>query len=130
MRIILTLMLCIFSLSASSHTNLSKFSESLDYAQVTKVIASKQNGNMWCFSVSVKHNDEGWDHYANAWEVLDLKGNLLASRILSHPHEKEQPFTRSLCSVKIPSGISKVIIRARCNKHGFGGKVILLDLNK
>lgn len=130
MRIILTLMLCIFSLSASNHTNLSKFSESLDFAQVTKVIASKQNGNMWCFSVSVNHNDEGWDHYANAWEVLDLKANLLASRILFHPHEKEQPFTRSLCSVKIPSGISKVIIRARCNKHGFGGKVILLDLNK
>jgi len=40
----------------------------------------------------------------------------------------EQPFTRSQCNIKIPAEISKVIVRAKCNKHGFGGKPFILDL--
>jgi hypothetical protein len=56
-------------------------------------------------------------------------GTLLGSRRLGHPHNNEQPFTRRQCNIKIPSGISKVVVRAKCNKHGFGGKPIGVDLN-
>jgi len=53
----------------------------------------------------------------------------LGFRLLGHPHDNEQPFTRSQCGIKIPSEISKVIVRAKCNKHGYGGKPIVVDLN-
>ncbi len=45
---------------------------------------------------TVKHADAGWDHYADRWDVLDAEGQVLGSRKLAHPHDNEQPFTRSL----------------------------------
>lgn len=73
-------------------------------------------------SVTVRHDDSGWDHYADRWEVLGPDGGLLAERTLYHPHVDEQPFTRSLSGVMVPAGIRKVTIRARCSVHGYGGK--------
>ncbi|MEO0435935.1 MAG: hypothetical protein AAF098_03405 [Pseudomonadota bacterium] len=73
------------------------------------------------FSVTVRHDDEGWDHYADRWDVLTLDEVVLGTRVLAHPHEKEQPFTRSLRKVRIPQEVKAVIIRARDSVHGFGG---------
>ncbi|MCJ8321953.1 MAG: hypothetical protein MJK12_20135 [Colwellia sp.] len=105
------------------------YSTSLKFAQVKHVVATQKSDGSWCFDTSVRHNDQGWDHYADGWEVLDLKGNKLGVRRLGHPHDNEQPFTRSQCNIIIPSGIFKVIVRSKCNKHGFGGKPIIVDLN-
>jgi hypothetical protein len=41
--------------------------------------------------VTVRHADEGWEHYADCWEVLTLDGEVLATRELAHPHDNEQP---------------------------------------
>ncbi|WP_342068777.1 hypothetical protein [Yoonia algicola] len=71
------------------------------------------------FSVTLSHPDTGWDHYADAWEVLDTDGNSLGIRELLHPHETEQPFTRALSGVKIPDGATVVYVRARCNVDGW-----------
>lgn len=74
------------------------------------------------FSVSVQHEDSGWDHYANRWEILHPENrDIIATRVLHHPHEHEQPFTRSLNGVDIPAGIDSVIVRAHDSVHGFGG---------
>jgi len=62
--------------------------------------------------------------------VTDLDGNEMAFRLLAHPHDNEQPFTRSQCNINIPSEISQVIVRAKCNKHGYGGKPFVVNLNK
>ena len=75
----------------------------------------------WRVSATVEHADEGWDHYADRWEVLAPDGTILATRELLHPHVEEQPFTRSLAGVVIPDGIEEVIIRAHDNVHGYGG---------
>lgn len=80
------------------------------------------------FSVTLKHADEGWHHYADRWDVVTLSGKLLKSRVLHHPHEREQPFTRSLSGVMIPAGTSEVKIRARDSKHGFSEQEYLVDL--
>lgn len=80
------------------------------------------------FQVTVKHADGGWKHYADQWDVIAPDGTLLGTRVLYHPHVKEQPFTRSLSGVKIPAGIREVIIRARDSKHGWGGKEMLVRL--
>lgn len=128
MRLLLILSLFTSSVFASKF-DIDAYS-SLDFAQIKDVLATQKSSSTWCFGTSVRHNDQGWDHYADGWEVLDLEGNQLGYRKLHHPHDNEQPFTRSQCNIKIPTEISKVIVRAKCNKHGFGGKPMVVDLRK
>jgi len=127
----LLLILSIFTASVFASTpDLPNDVTSLDFAQVTHVNARQRANDNWCFDTAVRHNDQGWEHYADGWEVTDLAGNQLGHRVLGHPHDNEQPFTRSQCNIKIPSNITKVIVRAKCNKHDFGGKSVIVDLSK
>ena len=80
------------------------------------------------FSVTLEHADEGWNHYADQWDVVTLDGKLLKSRVLHHPHENEQPFTRSLGGIIIPDGITTVTVQAHDSVHGYGGKIITIQL--
>ncbi|WP_422038614.1 hypothetical protein [Roseibium sp.] len=80
--------------------------------------SARQSGSTWTFSVTLKHGDTGWDHYADLWQVFAPDGKLLGERVLLHPHVEEQPFTRSLSGVAIPDGIDEVVIRARDSVHG------------
>lgn len=77
--------------------------------------------------VSVRHDDQGWPHYADKWDVLAADGRVLGTRALLHPHDNEQPFTRSLL-VSIPPGISEVRIRAHDKVHGYGGAELTLPV--
>jgi len=97
-------------------------------ADVVGVKASSGKDGTWSFSVTVRHDDEGWDHYADKWEVLGQDGEVLGSRVLLHPHVSEQPFTRSLSGVKIPEGVQRVFIRGRDSVHGYGGKEVVIEL--
>jgi hypothetical protein len=97
-------------------------------ADVVKVQVSKEGSGSYRFDVTVRHADEGWTHYANKWEVVAPDGRVLATRTLLHPHENEQPFTRSLAGVKIPEAIGTVKIRAADSKHGAGGAEIEVKL--
>ncbi len=80
------------------------------------------------FNVTVQHADTGWKHYANQWDILTPEGKLLATRVLYHPHVDEQPFTRSLSGVSIPSDVRKVVVRAKDLKHGWGGREMVVEL--
>lgn len=91
-------------------------------------VRAERKGDSWRFTVTVAHADAGWDHYADRWEVLAPDGTILGSRVLLHPHETEQPFTRSLGGVTIPAGISRVEIRAHDKIHGYGGKTVTITL--
>lgn len=97
-------------------------------ADVLKVKVTKVAKNTYDFSVTVRHKDEGWKHYANKWEIVTLKGIILATRVLHHPHIHEQPFTRSLNGVKLPARVKTVKVRAKDIKHGDGGKEIIVKL--
>jgi len=81
------------------------------------------------FTVTVRHADTGWDHYANAWIVRAPDGTVLATRRLLHPHVEEQPFTRSLSGVTVPAGIRTVIIEATDSIHGAAGAGFSLELD-
>ena len=76
---------------------------------------AKRAAGGWNISVTLRHDDSGWEHYADLWEVLDEGGNVLGARKLHHPHVEEQPFTRTLRQVVVPDGTRKVYIRARCS---------------
>ena len=91
----------------------------------------RQSGASYTFSVTLLHNDEGWKHYANLWEVWAEDGmTLLGKRVLAHPHVNEQPFTRSLSGVKVPHGTSRVMIRAYDLVHGEAKSTFMIDLPK
>jgi hypothetical protein len=51
-------------------------------------------------------------------------GTLLGRRLLLHPHETEQPFTRDLYGVKVPPGITHVTVRARHKPKGYDGATL------
>jgi len=95
---------------------------------VIDVRVSADGERTFRFDVTVRHTDEGWDHYADRWQVVAPGGEVLATRILHHPHVNEQPFTRSLSGVEIPHGISRVTVRAGDSVHGVSGKEVQVDL--
>ena len=89
-------------------------------ADVVEVAVSADAGG-YHFQVTVRHADEGWEHYADRWEILAPDGSVLATRTLHHPHVNEQPFTRGLGPVAIPADIGQVRVRAHDSVHGHGG---------
>ena len=82
------------------------------------------------FSVTVQHADEGWDHYADRFEIVGPDGTVLAIRELAHPHVDEQPFTRFLSGAHLPQGVDEVTMRARDNVHGYGGQTFSVITRK
>ncbi len=64
------------------------------------------------FDVTVRSKDSGWDYYAERFEVVAPDGTILGTRVLLHPHETEQPFTRELDNVRIAPAIPQVTVRA------------------
>jgi len=91
-------------------------------------VAASESGGAWRFDVTLRHDDTGWEHYADGWEVLASDGASLGMRVLVHPHVNEQPFTRSLGGVVIPEGITEVIIRARDNVDGWTAETYAFTL--
>jgi len=46
-----------------------------------------------------------------------------------HPHETEQPFTRSLGGVRVPDGTTQVQIQSRCLIDGWSVQKQIVALN-
>ncbi|WP_372677026.1 hypothetical protein [Desulfosarcina sp.] len=97
-------------------------------ADVTRVEVRQTASGIFHFDVTVRHDDTGWDHYADRWEVLAPDGTLLGTRTLYHPHVDEQPFTRSLSGVAVAETILEVTVRAHDSVHAFGGKTVTMAL--
>ncbi|MCK4503833.1 MAG: hypothetical protein KAU22_12430 [Desulfuromonadales bacterium] len=98
-------------------------------ADVIAVKVKQTDKQSYRFDVTVRHADQGWDHYADRWEVLAADGSILDTRVLAHPHTNEQPFTRSLSGVMIPVDTLQVTIRAHDSVHDFGGETMVIDLD-
>lgn len=97
-------------------------------ADIVDVRAQQAADGTWRFDVTVRHDDTGWDHYADKWDVVGPDGAVLGERVLLHPHVNEQPFTRSLSGVSIPATVSVVTIRAHDSVHEYGGEEISVTL--
>ena len=102
----------------------------VSYADVLFVRATQNAGGAWTFDVTVQHADTGWEHYADAWEVLSPADEVLATRVLTHPHVEEQPFTRSMSGIEIPMDLTRVRVRAHDLVHGYGGEEVTVDLSQ
>src|SRR5687768_11093078 len=71
-----------------------------------------QRDDVWQVSTTLRHEDTGWGHYADGWRVVAEDGHVLGTRELLHPHQNEQPFTRSLGGIAIPPGLDIVYVEA------------------
>ena len=93
-------------------------------ADVTNVKVTQQPNGTYQFHVTVSHHDDGWEHYANKWDIIGPDGTIYGTRTLYHPHVNEQPFTRSLSGITIPNDVEQVTIRAHDLIHEYGGKTM------
>lgn len=76
------------------------------------------------FNVTVSSPYDTPSRYADGFRVSTTEGIVLGERTLLHDHQTEQPFTRDLYGIKITEGIAKVIVQARDQKYGYGGKSV------
>ena len=90
-----------------------------DAPQIQNVNMAR-SGDTWTFDVTILHSDSGWDHYVDAWRIVDAAGNTLGTRDLAHPHIDEQPFTRSLSGVRIPGDVTDIGVQAHDTTTGWG----------
>lgn len=106
-------------------------------ADVEYVRAVENADGTWTFHVTVRHPDTGWDDYADGWDVVLPDGTVVKpdpdspfTRLLLHPHENEQPFTRSQSGIVIPEGVTEVTVRAHDLVDGFGGREVTVNLTE
>lgn len=76
------------------------------------------------FDVTVSSPYDTPQRYADAFRVMGRDGAVYGERILLHDHAGEQPFTRDLYGVRIPRAVTVVVIQARDQRFGYGGKTI------
>lgn len=102
-------------------------------ANEVKILASEfinSGNNQWSVNVTLKHDDTGWEHYADNWRVVDSAGNVLGNRVLYHPHVDEQPFTRGLNIVMIPQEVKIIYVESHDKVHGWSTSRLKVDLSK
>lgn len=104
-------------------------------ADVEFVRAVRSPDETWTFHVTVRHPDTGWEDYADGWDVVLPDGTVVKpdpgspfTRLLLHPHETEQPFTRSQSGIVIPPEATLVTVRAHDLVDGWGGREAVVDL--
>ncbi|MFB6192465.1 MAG: hypothetical protein ABEI11_03995 [Haloarculaceae archaeon] len=93
-------------------------------ANVTDVAWAGDPGGDVRFDVTLYHDDDGEDGYANWWQVETLGGERLGRRNLLHAHGT-RAFTRS-ATVAVPAGVGCVAIRGHDETHGYGGQAALV----
>jgi hypothetical protein len=89
-------------------------------------VSVERDGDVYEFDVTLHHDDDGEDGYADWWQVERLDGTRLGRRELLHPHS-QQPFTRS-ATVEIPDGVDCVVVRGHDQTHGYGGRLAVVAL--
>jgi hypothetical protein len=95
-------------------------------ANVVDVAFEPTGEGVYRFDVTLFHDDEGEDGYADWWQVERLDGTRLGRRELLHAHGTA-PFTRS-AEIEIPAAVSCVVVRGHDKTHGYGGQAYLVTL--
>ena len=97
--------------------------------EIKSVYLEARDGS-WHADVTLLHADTGWEHYADAWRLVDEDGKLIGTRVLYHPHVNEQPFTRSLGNITIPADKNIIYIEAHDKVHGWSKQRVKVDLTR
>lgn len=98
------------------------------FPDVVDVRVAALGNNHFDFDVTIASPYDSAQRYADAFRVLSLTGQAFGERKLLHDHADEQPFTRDLYGVSIPAGVRMVVIQARDQKYGYGGRTMQVIL--
>eukprot|EP00529_Nitzschia_sp_RCC80_P027413 CAMPEP_0113505472 /NCGR_PEP_ID=MMETSP0014_2-20120614/35339_1 /TAXON_ID=2857 /ORGANISM="Nitzschia sp." /LENGTH=252 /DNA_ID=CAMNT_0000400795 /DNA_START=47 /DNA_END=802 /DNA_ORIENTATION=+ /assembly_acc=CAM_ASM_000159 len=120
-----------------------------DCCHVLMVTANPLSGVIggWTFAAqmsSLYEIETGWDKYCDAFQIAKTNNNnnsnltgdveVLTTRVLAHPHQTEQPFTRSTSTVIIDplevEGDNNFVLvaSARDSVVGYCGDTVTIDL--
>ena len=80
--------------------------------------------NTFSMGATVRHHDQGWDDYA---DTIVFEGAENGRHALAHPHDDEQPFTRSQSGV---SADGPVRIYALDNVRSGEGSAIIVNFSQ
>ena len=80
------------------------------FPDVVDVEVEETAEGVYTFDVTISSPYDSPQRYADAWRVKDEDGTVYGVRELLHDHAGEQPFTRSLSGVEIPSGVELSLI--------------------
>ncbi|MGM0590301.1 MAG: hypothetical protein ACQETI_01510 [Halobacteriota archaeon] len=94
-------------------------------ANVVDVAFEAQDDGEYRFDVTLHHDDDGEDGYANWWQVETLDGERLGRRELLHAHSA-QPFTR-LETISVPTDTHCVVVRGHDQTHEYGGQAVVVN---
>jgi hypothetical protein len=98
------------------------------FPDVMAVVARAAGTDTFDFDVTVSSPYDTPQRYADGMRARSAEGRVYGERKLWHDHAGEQPFTRDLYGVKVPAGVRSVIIEARDQKFGYGGKTVEVRL--
>jgi hypothetical protein len=112
--------LCV-GIAAAASTVLAK-NPNQTHPDVVAVKVMPRGGNTFDFDVTVSSPYDTASRYADAVRAVGPDGKLYGERIFLHDHADEQPFTRDMYGVQVPTGLKTVTIQGRDQKHGWGGK--------
>ena len=95
-------------------------------ANVVGVDVESRDGDSYRLAVTLYHDDDGEDGYANWWQVETTGGERLGRRELTHAHGTRR-FTRS-DTVTVPEGLDRIVVRGHDQTHGYGGRAAVVAL--
>ena len=98
------------------------------FPDVVAVKVRASGPNLFDFDVTISSTYDTPKRYADGFRVYTPGNEVLGERKLLHDHQDEQPFTRDLYAVKIPQAVKTVLVQARDQKFGYGGKVVEVKL--
>jgi hypothetical protein len=98
------------------------------FPNVVNVQVKQRGPDRFDFDVTLSSPYDTAERYADGFRAVSASGLVYGERRLAHDHADEQPFTRDLPNIKIPVGISSVIIQGRDKRFGYGGKSMTVAL--
>lgn len=98
------------------------------YPDVVHVDVRPNGENRYDFDVTISSPYDTPQRYADGFRVSGPDGKDYGERKLLHDHANEQPFTRDLYGVTLPAGVRAVVLQARDQQYGYGGKSVEVNL--
>lgn len=99
-----------------------------NFPDVVKVEAKRTADGVFSFDVTMTSPYDTAKHYADGWRIRNAHGTVYGEKTLDHDHASEQPFTRTQTGVKIPAGVTSVVVEGRDIDSGYGGATVTVQL--
>ena len=124
----LFLLVLMFSIASIMRVTAQAAESAQQFPNVLAVKVTSSGADTFNFDATISSPYDSAQRYADAFRVMAKEGVVFGERKLLHDHADEQPFTRDLYFVKIPRGIRTVVVQARDQKYGYGGKTVEVSL--